>query len=311
MSSKSEARKGKLERSKKLIDWAISSQASNHQEPFVLMYDEGSTTILYGVESSDSKCRGSQRNLRECDIVWSTVKIVAADESSAEIQVAKYLEHKRAELNNRLWTTGLESDKNQARDQKQSKKYYSNILVIKDTANPENNGKVFLYEYGPMIFKKLEAAMFPQDGAEPIEIFSPFEGSNFHIKISPQPVFNKIVPNYSNSYVSEQTSEIEGDIEEIMNQVYDLSEFTDTANFKSYDELAERLVEVLGYTTGSGVETVAGYGKKVPSKPAPKPSRYDDEDDIPVQKANAKQFEDDEDDDEIEKMKRMLEAMDD
>ena len=87
--SKSEVRKGKLESSKKLLDWAISSQASNHQEPFVLMYDEGSTTILYGVESSDSKCRGSQRNLRECDIVWSAVKIAAADDSSAEIQVAK------------------------------------------------------------------------------------------------------------------------------------------------------------------------------------------------------------------------------
>lgn len=75
--TKSEVRKGKLESSKKLIDWAISSQASNHKEPFVLMYDEGSTTILYGVESSDSKCRGSQRNLRECDIVWSAMKIAA------------------------------------------------------------------------------------------------------------------------------------------------------------------------------------------------------------------------------------------
>ena len=72
-----EVRKGKLESSKKLIDWAISSQASNHKEPFVLMYDEGSTTILYGVESSDSKCRGSQRNLREHDIVWSAMKIAA------------------------------------------------------------------------------------------------------------------------------------------------------------------------------------------------------------------------------------------
>ncbi len=77
--SKTEARNGKLESSKKLIDWAISSQASNHNEPFVLMYDEGSTTILYGVESSDSKCRGSQRNLREHDIVWSVVKTTAVD----------------------------------------------------------------------------------------------------------------------------------------------------------------------------------------------------------------------------------------
>lgn len=72
--TKTEVRKDKLESSKKLLDWAISSQASNHSEPYVLMYDEGSTTILYGVESSDSKRRGSCRHLREHDIVWTELK---------------------------------------------------------------------------------------------------------------------------------------------------------------------------------------------------------------------------------------------
>lgn len=47
----SEARKGKLEGSKKILDWAISSQA-----PKPTWYGEGSTTIPVGVESSDSKC---------------------------------------------------------------------------------------------------------------------------------------------------------------------------------------------------------------------------------------------------------------
>lgn len=75
--TKRELRKNKLDGMKNLLDWAISSQASNHNEPHVLMYDEGSTTILYGVESSDSKCRDSQRILRECDIVWSSVKAEA------------------------------------------------------------------------------------------------------------------------------------------------------------------------------------------------------------------------------------------
>lgn len=49
--SKSEARKGKLEGSKKILDWAISSQDPNPK-----WYGEGSTTIRKGVESSDSKC---------------------------------------------------------------------------------------------------------------------------------------------------------------------------------------------------------------------------------------------------------------
>lgn len=45
-----EARNGKLDSSKKLLDWAISSQS-----PKPTWYGEGSTTILNGVESSDSK----------------------------------------------------------------------------------------------------------------------------------------------------------------------------------------------------------------------------------------------------------------
>lgn len=77
--SRTEVRKNKLDGTKKLLDWAISSQASKDapQHPFVAIYDEGSTTILIGVESNDSKCRGSSRILEECDIVWSAVKAAA------------------------------------------------------------------------------------------------------------------------------------------------------------------------------------------------------------------------------------------
>lgn len=75
-----EVRKNRLDGSKKLLDWAISSQASkeSNNAPFVAIYDEGSTTILLGVESSDSKCRGSSRILEEHDIVWSSPKVLAA-----------------------------------------------------------------------------------------------------------------------------------------------------------------------------------------------------------------------------------------
>lgn len=80
--TRKEARNGKLEGSKKLLDWAISSQASNHSG-CIVMYDEGSTTILYGVESSDSKSRGSLRQIREYDIVWSVLKDTAVDVSES------------------------------------------------------------------------------------------------------------------------------------------------------------------------------------------------------------------------------------
>lgn len=223
-----------------------------------------------------------------------------------------------ANLNSRLWNTGLESDKDQAREQKQRKKYYSNILVVKDPAAPENNGKVFLYEYGPAIFKKIENAMFPQiEGEESIEVFSPFEGSNFNIKITPQALGKQIVPNYTNSFFSEETSEIKADIEDVMNSLYDVSEFTRPEQFKTYEQLCDKLVEVLGYTTGSGVETVVGYGKKLPTAPSKPKASVIDDDDIPfdVQESKTSKVHQidtsDDDDDEIAKMKALLADLDD
>lgn len=225
-----------------------------------------------------------------------------------------------SELNYRLWNTGLESDKDQARQQKQRKKYYSNILIVKDPANPENNGKVFLYEYGPAIFKKIEAAMFPQlEGEEAIEVFSPFEGANFNIKITPQTLNKNIVPNYTNSYFSEEPSEIKADIEEVMNSLHDVSEFSQPSQFKTHEQLCDKLVEVLGYTTGSGIETVVGYGKKVPTgQVKPKSAIIYDEDnvfgDAPAPKTKPPVnpiVEDDDEDDEISKMKALLADLED
>ena len=61
---------------KNYLNWAISSRVPKLN--CEILYGEGSTTILYGVESNDSKCRGSSRTLEERDIVWSPVKIGAA-----------------------------------------------------------------------------------------------------------------------------------------------------------------------------------------------------------------------------------------
>ena len=64
--------------------------------------------------------------------------------------------------NSRLWNTEIESNKNIARDRKRKLQYISNIMVVKDPANPQNEGKVFLYRYGKMIWNKLQNAMFPE-----------------------------------------------------------------------------------------------------------------------------------------------------
>ena len=83
-----------------------------------------------------------------------------------------------------LWNSGVETDKEIARKQKRKLSYYSNIYVVSDSKNPENEGKVFLFRYGKKIFDKLMAAMQPEfEDESPINPFDFWQGADFKIKI--------------------------------------------------------------------------------------------------------------------------------
>lgn len=158
-----------------------------------------------------------------------------------------------SELNSRLWNSGIEDDKETARRQKRRLHYMSNILVVNDPSNPSNNGKVFFYEYGKKIFDKIMDLMQPQfPGEEPINPFDFWSGADFELKI-------RNVAGYRNYDKSEFKSVAplygadETKLEATYNQQYDLNEFIDPANFKSFDELQSRLELVLGTAVGNNV----------------------------------------------------------
>ena len=65
------------------------------------------------------------------------------------------------ELNSRLWNSGIDADKEKARDQKRRLHYVTNVMVVSDPANPDNEGKVFLYQFGKKIFDKIMDVMQP------------------------------------------------------------------------------------------------------------------------------------------------------
>lgn len=68
-------------------------------------------------------------------------------------------------------------------DRKGKKNYYSNVLVVKDTANPDNEGKVFIFRYGPKIHEKILAPMFPEfEDEESMDPFDAWDGANFKLK---------------------------------------------------------------------------------------------------------------------------------
>jgi len=152
-----------------------------------------------------------------------------------------------AELNNKMWNSGIEADKAVVRQRKRNLRYVANILVISDPSNPENEGQVKLFRFGKKIYDKIMDAMQPQFPDEaPIYPFDMWEGADFVIKVRKVEGY----PNYDASSFKAPAALSADDayLEQIYNKQYDLSEFTDPKNYKTYDELKERLNLVLGET---------------------------------------------------------------
>jgi len=153
------------------------------------------------------------------------------------------------ELNRTLWNSGVDADKEIARKQKRKLSYYSNIYVVKDQLNPDNEGKVFLYKYGKKIHDKIVSAMQPQfEDEDPINPFDLWKGADFRIKIQTIGGYW----NYDKSDFGSPSTLGNFDderLEEIWKSQYSLKEFTDPSAFKSYEKLEERLNLVLGKTS--------------------------------------------------------------
>ena len=159
-----------------------------------------------------------------------------------------------SEENTRLWNTGVDSDKEIARKRKRKLSYYSNILVVSDPKHPENEGKVFLFKFGKKIFDKITEAMNPQfEDEKAVNPFDFWEGANFKLKIRKVDGFW----NYDKSEF-EQISKLKStdkEIDAVWKSQYALKPFIDSSNFKSYDELKEKLNKVLTGTRST--ESVA------------------------------------------------------
>ena len=150
-----------------------------------------------------------------------------------------------SDLNRTLWNSGNDADKETARKQKRKLSYYSNIYVVQDPANPQNEGRVFLYKFGKKIFDKLTEAMQPAFADEtPINPFDFWQGADFKVKI-------RKVEGYWNYDKSEfaEPSTLKGfddsELELVWKQQYSLTDFTAADKFKTFEELETRLQTVL------------------------------------------------------------------
>jgi len=171
------------------------------------------------------------------------------------------------EHNGQLWNSGVDSNKEVARKQKRKLTYMSNIYVVKDPANPDNEGKVFLYKYGKKIFDKLTEAMQPEfEDETPIDPFDFWTGANFKLKAKSVAGYR----NYDSSEFAAQGALLNDDdaMEAIWKKQYSLQEFMNPSEYKSYEEMKKRLESVLGGKSArvdSEVEDEDNYRGPAPS----------------------------------------------
>lgn len=141
-----------------------------------------------------------------------------------------------------LWQAGK---KEEARQFARQTRFYTNILVIKDPAEPANEGKVFLLDLSQSLKLMLENAMFPSDadralGAEPKALFNPLQGHNFKL-VSSKAATGFIT--YEKSSVVDAVTSVFDSKEEavtfIKENCYPLDDFLKPEAYKSYEELQE------------------------------------------------------------------------
>jgi len=150
-----------------------------------------------------------------------------------------------SEYNTQLWNNGTDAGKETARKQKRKLTYMSNIYVVKDPANPENEGKVFLFKYGKKIFDKLTAAMQPEfEDEEAIDPFDFWQGANFKLKAKNVAGYR----NYDSSEFAAVSPLLDDDdaLEGLWKKQFSLAEIVSADQFKSYEDLKKRLEYVLG-----------------------------------------------------------------
>lgn len=186
------------------------------------------------------------------------------------------------EANGVLYNSGLERDKKIASPRKRKTQFISNILVISDPAKPENNGKVLLYRFGKKIFEKAMDKMKPTfEDEEAINVFDLWGGADFKIRMKKVDGY----PNYDTSVFNNpsQVADTDEEIVQIVNSMYDVTEFIQPKKFKSYNDLSIKFNQIVNGNNTTQASDDIPFGddditKSVNSNPIKMPNIPDDDD---------------------------------
>lgn len=154
------------------------------------------------------------------------------------------------EMNRQLWESGMQANKDivsgtpSVPGTKRRLHYVSNVYIIKDSGNPENEGKVFKYVYGKKIYDMINDLLYPQfEDEASINPFDLWEGCVFNMKIRNKDGYR----SYDKSEFGKPSPLFEDDakIEAVWKQCYSLEAIIAPDQFKTYAELSKKLSEVM------------------------------------------------------------------
>ena len=164
----------------------------------------------------------------------------------------------------KLWNDGL---KDEAKKFSRTIRYITNIKVIKDPLNPENDGKIFLYEMSQSLKEKIKHAvelseMDKQLNRPRKEIFNPTKGwlmkltckkaANGFTTYDDSEFFN-VSPDDPRMADLIPYKDAQSAIDDIKANAHSLDWFDKAENYKTYDELKEKLDWVYPSDTSAAV----------------------------------------------------------
>jgi hypothetical protein len=144
----------------------------------------------------------------------------------------------------KLWNAG---DKEGAKLFGRGIKYIANIKVLKDPANPANEGKFFLYEMSGAMKDKIQNAVDPSEqdralGAQPKQLFNPLAGNSFRL-VAKKGANGQI--NYDSSEVVNEVTSIYASVDEALTDIktnsHKLSDLIKPESFMPYQKLQDKL----------------------------------------------------------------------
>lgn len=165
-------------------------------------------------------------------------------------------------------------------------RYYSNVLVVKDSLHPENNGKVFVYEMPKTVFGFIQSAVEPKfESDKPFDPFNVFDGKNLHVKCEKKGGYWKYDATQFVSESTPVTDHTDLEIADIFEQLYDIHTIPDQLGIMSVEDFQEYMTSFFGRSkveetfTNPNTTMASKMSSTVKAVPEPEASLVEEEDD--------------------------------